>query len=80
MIMAIDEQLFLQRLSAKILSGEKVEMDQNLRMIQAWDSLSAVSFLAMTDVEFDSTINPLEMKSAQTVRDLYELACEGAEG
>lgn len=77
--MAIDEQKFLQLFSKKLVSGEPVEMDQNLRMIQAWDSLSAVSFLAMVDVEFDSTINPLELKSAQTVRDLYELACEGAE-
>ena len=77
--MAIDEQKFLQLFSKKLLKGEEVEMDQNLRMIQAWDSLSAVSFLAMVDVEFDSTINPLELKSAQTVRDLYELACEGAE-
>ena len=78
--MAIDAQLFLQRLSTKILSSEKVDMDQDLRMIQAWDSLSAVSFLAMVDVEFGSTINPLELKGAQTVRDLYELACEGADG
>ena len=75
----IDEQKFLEVVSAKILGGEEIEMDENLRDIEAWDSLSSVSFLALMDVEFDSTINPLEARSAQTVRDAYELACEGVE-
>ena len=75
----IDEREFLDKLSKKILSGEKVEMDQDLRMVQAWDSLSGVSFLAMADVEFGSSINPLEARNVHTVRDLYNLVCEGAE-
>lgn len=75
----IDENGFLERLSAKILDDEQIEMDEPLRDIENWDSLSVVSFLAMADVEYGSTINPLEAKTAQTVRDLYNLAEEGAD-
>ena len=75
----IDEQEFLEHVSAKILSGEEIHMDEKLTDIKNWDSLSSVSFLALADVDYDSTVNPLEAKNAQTVRDVYELVCEGIE-
>lgn len=75
----IDEQEFLEHVSAKILSGEKIHMDEELTEIKNWDSLSNVSFLALADVDYDSTVNPLEARNARTVRDVYELVCEGIE-
>ena len=76
----LDEKEFLEHLSGKILDGEEIEMDEGLKEVEAWDSLSVVSFLAMADVDYGSTINPLEAKTARTVRDLYDLVVEGAEG
>ena len=75
----IDEQEFLDHVSEKILKGEKITMDEDLLEIKAWDSLSSVSFLAMADLDYDSKVNPLEAKNAITVRDVYNLVCEGIE-
>jgi acyl carrier protein len=67
------EHEFLALLSEKVLDGAEVKMDDILKDIEEWDSLSIVAFLAMINIAIDKSINPLDARKALTVRDLYEL-------
>ena len=69
----MDETEFLDAVSDKILDGADITMGTLLKDIEAWDSLSIVSFLALMDVTFGKNINPLEAKTAKTIGDLYAL-------
>ena len=67
------EHEFLALLSEKVLDGADIKMDDTLKEIEEWDSLSIVAFLAMINIAIDKSINPLDARKALTVRDLYEL-------
>jgi acyl carrier protein len=52
---------------AKDLTGDTVLAD-----IEEWDSVSAISFVAMLDDEFGKTISAGDLKRCKTVADLME--------
>lgn len=47
--------------------------DTNFRNLDEWDSLIAMSFIAMADAEYGVKVTGDEIKKADTIGDLYEL-------
>ena len=47
--------------------------DTYYRELDEWSSLMALSIIAMVDEEYGVTINGNEMRSAETIEDLYTI-------
>jgi acyl carrier protein len=51
--------------------------DEVLAEFGSWDSLAMLAFSVMASEKFDREIPGPTIRSAQTVNDLYSLACNG---
>jgi acyl carrier protein len=49
--------------------------ETNYRDIPNWSSMYALIIIAFIDANFDVQINANELKTSQTVRDLYNIVC-----
>lgn len=58
---------------AEILEEDSVSPGDELENFESWDSLAALSVLAMADSNFGVTLTAEEANSAKTVEDLYRL-------
>lgn len=58
---------------AEILEEDQVSADDELQDFESWDSLAALSVLALADSEFGVTLTAQEANGASTVGDLYQL-------
>ncbi len=47
--------------------------DTKFRELDEWSSLTALSILAMIDEEFDVQLTPAEMRTTNTIQELFEL-------
>ena len=47
----------------------------NYRELEEWGSLVALSIISMSDDEMDIQITGAELRNAQTIEELYKLAC-----
>lgn len=47
--------------------------DTEYRKIETWSSMHALVVIAFIDSEYDILLKPEEMRSTQTIRDLYNL-------
>ena len=50
--------------------------DTKYRDIKNWSSMYALIIIAFIDANFDVQLNAENLKSTQTVRDLYNVVCE----
>lgn len=66
------EQLFREKMG-KILNGEEFTMETELSYLENWDSLASVDFLGMADEDFGKEIDPMDVRMAATIGDLFEL-------
>ena len=66
------EQLFMEKMG-KILNGEEFTMDSELNFLENWDSLASVDFLGMADEDFGKELDPMDVRMAGTIGDLFEL-------
>jgi acyl carrier protein len=53
-----------------ILPGS-LSPDSELSSIEEWDSLAALSALAMIDAEYDTEVSGNELRKCKTLRDLF---------
>lgn len=58
---------------AEILEEDAVAPTDELENFESWDSLAALSVLAMADSDFGVTLTADEAGSAKTIEDLYRL-------
>jgi len=68
----MDKLKFYQKLAA-ILDVEEVKAENVLADFESWDSLSALSILALADSEYGVTLRAEELRSAVTAEDLANL-------
>ena len=47
--------------------------DTSFKEIPEWDSLAALSILAMVDAEYDTAISGNEIRACQTLQDLFDV-------
>ena len=66
------EQLFVEKFS-KLIDGEEFTMDTELNYLENWDSLASVDFLGLADEVFGKELDPMDVRMAGTVGDLFEL-------
>lgn len=67
-------ETFLNNLADLLdLESAEITMESYLTDLEAWDSLSIVSFAAMADIKYNKQLKATEVKAAQTVADLYAL-------
>jgi len=48
-------------------------LDDNIKNMEWWSSMHALVIIALIDTEYDVMLEPSQMKSANTVRDLFTL-------
>lgn len=58
------------------IESDSINMDTELSGVEEWDSMAAVSFLALCDSKFNKLINPAELRSCKTFGDLVKLIIE----
>ena len=66
------EALFMEKMG-KILNGEEFTLESELNYLENWDSLASVDFLGMADEDFGKEIDPMDVRMASTIGDLFEL-------
>ncbi len=47
--------------------------DTEFTMLEEWDSLAALSILAMVDAEYEAEISGNDLRKCKTLRDLYDI-------
>lgn len=50
----------------------EITAQTNFKDLDEWDSMMALSIIAMIDEEYDTTINGDDIKGSLTVEDLYK--------
>lgn len=48
-------------------------LETRFRELEEWDSMLALSIMAMVDEKYQVKLSPNEMKLANTIQDLYDL-------
>ena len=48
-------------------------LDDNIKNMEWWSSMHALVIIALIDTEYDVMLEPSQMKSANTVRELFTL-------
>ena len=57
----------------EILEPGTLFPDTNFRDLEVWDSMHALIMIALVDTEFDVLISGNDLKTANTVRDIYQI-------
>lgn len=52
---------------------EQFRQDTDYKKLDEWDSLTALSIIAMIDDEFEIEISGADLRNSQTINDLFEL-------
>lgn len=68
---------FIKNLTDIMDTETELTLDTQLSEVEEWDSLSLVSFLSFCNARLKRPILPDEIKSAQTVKDLFEIVSKG---
>ena len=64
---------FIAKLAELMDTEATLELSTRLTDIEDWDSLSMVSFFSFCNSTLGKKISPEQIKSAQTVKDLFAL-------
>ena len=64
---------------AELLENEEVNENTKFRELDEWDSLAALSTISTIDDEFGVTINNKDLRSVETVSELYDLVISRAQ-
>ncbi len=70
----MNEENFIKKLVELMDTEAKINFSTKLADLEDWDSLSMVSFFSFCNTNSSRKISPEEIKSAQTVEDLFKLA------
>ena len=65
---------FVKRLADLMDTDVELDLSTKLADVEDWDSLSMVSFFSFCDSKLNRRLAPEQIKSAQTVEDLFKLA------
>lgn len=74
----MNKEEFVQEF-AELLENEEVNENTKFRELDEWDSLAALSTISTIDDEFGVTINNKDLRSVETVSELYDLVVSRAQ-
>ena len=69
----MDEKIFIKKLIDLIDTEAEINLSTKLSELEDWDSLSMVAFFSFCNTNSKRRVAPEEIKSAQTVGDLFKL-------
>ncbi len=71
----IDPVVFIQKFAAQFeeLAAADVSMDTEFRQLPDWTSMQSLVVIASFDWEYGATVSAEELKTAQTVGDLFAI-------
>ena len=58
------------------VEAEALTPETEFKQVEGWNSLVALSVIAMIDEEFDVTVKGNDITGAVTIQDLYDIVCE----
>ncbi len=69
------EKIFLEHISQifENTSKEEITINSNFKLFEEWDSLMALSLIAMFDTEYNIKLSGDQIRLASTLEDLYKL-------
>ncbi len=67
---------FVKKLADLMDTDAELNLSTKLADVEDWDSLSMVSFFSFCDSTLGRRLAPEQIKSAQTVEDLFKLATD----
>lgn len=67
-------ETFIEKFAEAIEREEKIEMQDEFRNYEEWNSIAYLSVIAMMDEEYDTQIEEADFKKLKTVQALYD-AC-----
>lgn len=72
---------FIARIEAEIeeLTPGSLKPDTQFRNIKEWSSMHALIIIALIDTEYNVTITGEDLRSCQTISDLYSQVCRKKE-
>ena len=65
---------FISKLAELMDTDAALDLSTKLADVEDWDSLSMVAFFSYCNTTLNKKISPDDIKSAQTVEDLFKLA------
>lgn len=65
---------FIEKFAEAIEREEKIEMNDEFRNYEEWNSIAYLSVIAMMDEDYDTQIEEADFKKLRTVQALYD-AC-----
>ena len=65
---------FIKKLVDLMDTDAEINLSTKLADVEAWDSLSMVSFYSFCDSKLNRRLLPEQIKAASTVEDLFKLA------
>jgi acyl carrier protein len=65
--------VFISKLKDYLETQEEITPETNLNDLEDYDSLSALTIIALVDEEFNMTLNGNQIKSITSVKSLQEL-------
>ena len=65
---------FIEKFAEAIEREEKIEMTDEFRNYEEWNSIAYLSVIAMMDENYNTQIEEADFKKLKTVQDLYN-AC-----
>lgn len=63
---------FIDLLREALEREDEIQMSDNFRDYDEWDSLAYLSIIALLDEEYDVQIEEAEFKQLKTVQDIYD--------
>ena len=67
---------FIKKLADIIDTDVELKLSTKLADVEDWDSLSMVSFFSFCDSKLGIRLAPEQIKSAQTIEDLFKFATD----
>lgn len=66
---------FIEKLAdaIEVEAPETLTPETNFRELDEWSSLSALSVIALADEEFDKELSGNEMRTANTIQELFDI-------
>ena len=68
---AVDEFVRNFESAIEAIPPGSLNPDTEFTALEAWDSLAALSVLAMVDAEYDTEVSGNELRKCKTLRDLH---------
>ena len=55
------------------MDAAELKIDMKLKSLSGWDSIAAVSLLAMIDAEYGIKVTAEDLRQVKTIQDVYKL-------